>query len=411
MKEEKDGRITKGGKGCLGFFLGPALLIGAVYMLFWNEGNYFNIARALNELEPRVQQVEENSTPAPELEDKPVFMRGQASTTDVLRDEIYGIETNAIVLKRSVQYAQWVEKKTRRMGNEKKPMFMTEYEFNRNRDAEWIYTYDRYWKNDPVPSGTFYDTRYRDANRIFYKEENLELRAKNVQIGGYVLNSGQIARIGGARHAIFPTQIPSIVQGRAALNGKYLHIGREPQNGVYYAVNTQNPTIGDVRICWDANKPTQPVTLAAVQHGNSFVPYTADNGAKIDLLYTELLTCAQCFEKARNTNTAELWGVRFGGWLLLWGSFACMLSPLAKMIPFCRKVAEAGATVISLLLGTMLSLLTIGVAKLFFQPLLAVCLLLLSGGPLLLILLLRRRIPSVTPSKRNKKHFNKQIQS
>lgn len=408
-KEQKDGCVSKTSKGCLGFLLGPALLAGAVYMLFWNEGEYINISHALDEAEPQVQRVENIAAPAPENEGKLVFMRGQASTTDVLRDETYGVEANAIVLKRSVQYAQWVEKKTKRIGTEKKPVFMTEREFNRNRDNEWIYTYARYWKNDPVPSGAFYDVRYRDTNRIFYKEQNLELRAQNVQLGGFALTPGQISRIGGQRHAVPPTQIPPIVQGRAALNGQYLHIGRAPESGTYFEVNTQDPAIGDVRICWNAGKPAQTVSLVAVQRGNSFEPFTATNGAKVDLLYSEILNCPQCFEKARDTNTAQLWGVRFGGWLMLWGGFACMLSPLAGMVPFCRKLAEAGATVISLVLGTLLSLLTVGVAQLFFQPLQALLLLLLAGALLWLLMLLRRRIPA--PAKSEKKHFNKHPQA
>lgn len=117
--EQKDGCMAKTGKGCLGFFLGPALLIGSVYMLFWNEGEYLRVAQALDEAEPQVQQVENVESPAPELEGKLVFMRGQAATKDVLRDETYGVETNAIVLKRSVQYAQWVEKKDQTHGHRK----------------------------------------------------------------------------------------------------------------------------------------------------------------------------------------------------------------------------------------------------------------------------------------------------
>lgn len=376
------------------------MLIGAICMLFWNEGEYIRVAHALDEAEPLVQRVETIAAPAPEHEGKLVFMRGQASTTDVLRDETYGVEANAIVLKRSVQYAQWVEKKTKRMGTEKKPMFMSEYEFNRNRDNEWIYTYNRYWKNDPVPSGAFYDVRYRDANCVFYKEQNQELRAQNVQLGGFALTSAQISRIDGKRHAVHPTQIPPVVQGRAALNGAYLHIGRAPEGGLYYEVNTQDPAIGDVRICWDANNPTQTVSLVAVQRGNSFEPYTASNGAKVDLLYSEILNCPQCFEKARNTNIAQLWGVRFGGWLMLWGGFACILSPLARMIPFCRNLAEAGATIISMVLGTLLSLLTIGVAQIFFQPVLAICLLLLAGALIWLVIVLQRKAPSQQKNKK-----------
>ena len=61
------------------------------------------------------------------------------------------------------------------------------------------------------------------------------------------------------------------------------------------------------------------------------------------------------------------------------------------------------------MLGTLLSLLTVGVAQLFFQPLQALLLLLLAGALLWLLMMLRRRIPA--PAKSKKKHFNKHPQA
>jgi hypothetical protein len=127
-----------------------------------------------------------------------------------------------------------------------------------------------------------------------------------------------------------------------------------------------------VRISWRQTSPQRPVSLVAVQKGNSFEPYTATNGAVVDLFYTDTLGLPQCFEEARTTNTMNLWMVRMGGWLMFWGAFACMLKPLAGMVPVCRKLAEDGAVVISLILGTIGSLLTISVSWLFCRPLLAV---------------------------------------
>lgn len=55
----------KAGKGCLGFFLGPAMLVMAVCLLFNNEGDYLNTAQALDELQPLVQQVENTTKASP----------------------------------------------------------------------------------------------------------------------------------------------------------------------------------------------------------------------------------------------------------------------------------------------------------------------------------------------------------
>ncbi len=390
----------KAGKGCLGFFLGPAMLIMAVYLLFNNEGDYLNTAQALDELQPLVQHVENTATPDAALEGKPVHLSGTATTEDVLTDEAYGVQTQGIMLRRNVQYLQWVEKKKQRPGGDKKPTFQSEREYRHSRDDEWVYSYHLTWVNKPVNSATFYNTDYRNANYTHYKADNLENLAKNVFLGSYMLTDAQINRISSDGVRVTPKQVPESLKKHALLHGEYLFIGRAPEGSSYYPLNPQSPSVGDVRISWRQTSPQRPVSLVAVQRGNSFEPYTAANGAVIDLFYTDTLGVTQCFDEARTTNTINLWMVRMGGWLMFWGAFACMLRPLAGMVPVCRKLAEAGADVISLLLGTIGCLLTISVSWLFCRPVLAVVMLLVIIA--LIWLLVRKQRKSakvVVPTK------------
>ena len=383
----------KAGKGCLGFFLGPAMLVMAVYLLFNNEGDYLNTAQALDELQPLVQHVENTATPDAALEGKPVHLSGTATTEDVLTDDTYGVQAQGIMLRRNVQYVQWVEKKTKRTGSDTKPSFMTEAEYKRSRDDEWIYSYSLTWVNNPINSATFHNERYRNANYTHYKADTIELWAKNVQLGNYKLTDNQIRRIAADGKRVPPQQVPEALHKHAMLHGEYLFIGHAPEGSSYYPLDPQAPSVGDVRISWRQTSPQRPVSLVAVQKGNSFEPYTATNGAVIDLFYTDTLGITQCFDKARSTNTLNLWMVRMGGWLMFWGAFACMLRPLAGMVPVCRKLAEAGAEVISLLLGTICSLLTISVSWLFCRPVFAV-LMLLAIIALIWLLMKKQRKPA-----------------
>lgn len=383
----------KAGKGCLGFFLGPAMLVMAVYLLFNNEGDYLNTAQALDELQPLVQQVENTATPDAALEGKPVHLSGTATTGDVLVDEAYGVQAQGIMLRRNVQYAQWVEKKKKRIGDDKKPSYMTDTEYRRSRDNEWIYSYHLAWVNEPVNSATFHNERYRNANYTHYKADTIELWAKNVQLGNYKLTDNQIRRIAADGKRVPPQQVPEALHKHAMLHGEYLFIGHAPEGSSYYPLDPQAPSVGDVRISWRQTSPQRPVSLVAIQKGNRFEPYTATNGAVIDLFYTDTLGITQCFDKARSTNTVNLWMVRMGGWLMFWGAFACMLRPLAGMVPVCRKLAEAGAEVISLLLGTICSLLTISVSWLFCRPVFAV-LMLLAIIALIWLLMKKQRKPA-----------------
>ncbi|MBQ2380603.1 MAG: TMEM43 family protein [Akkermansia sp.] len=373
--EAKDGCAIKAGKGCLGFFLGPSIMVMAIYLLFTNEGSYLDMAQALDELQPQVQRIESTTTPNPELEGKPVHLSGTATTDDVLVDEAYGVQAPAIMLRRNVQYLQWVEKKKQRQGGDKKGTFQSEHEYRKSRDNEWVYSYHLAWVNEPVNSGVFYNTDYRNANYTHYKADNLVQQAQNVQVGNYKLTDAQISRISSDGVRVKAQQVPEALKKHAVLHGEYLFIGRAPEGSSYYPLNPQEPSVGDVRISWKKTSPKRPVSLVAVQTGNSFAPYTASNGATVDLLYTDTKNEAQCFDEARATNTMTLWMVRMGGWLMLWGAFACMLRPLAKMVPLCGKLAEAGAVAISLILGTILALLVITVSWFFCRPVLAVCML------------------------------------
>ncbi len=390
---EKDGCAMKAGKGCLGFFLGPAIMVMAVYLLFNNEGDYLNTAQALDELQPLVQHVENTATPDAALEGKPVHLSGTATTEDVLTDDTYGVQAQGIMLRRNVQYVQWVEKKTKRTGSDTKPTFMTEAEYKRSRDDEWIYSYNLTWVNNPINSATFHNERYRNANYTHYKADTIELWAKNVQLGNYKLTDNQIRRIAADGKRVPPQQVPEALHKHAMLHGEYLFIGHAPEGSSYYPLDPQAPSVGDVRISWRQTSPQRPVSLVAIQKGNRFEPYTATNGAVIDLFYTDTLGITQCFDKERSTNTMNLWMVRMGGWLMFWGAFACMLRPLAGMVPVCRKLAEAGAEVISLLLGTICSLLTISVSWLFCRPVFAV-LMLLAIIALIWLLMKKQRKPA-----------------
>ena len=368
-------------------------MVMAVYLLFNNEGDYLNTAQALDELQPLVQHVENTATPDAALEGKPVHLSGTATTEDVLTDDTYGVQAQGIMLRRNVQYVQWVEKKTKRTGSDTKPTFMTEAEYKRSRDDEWIYSYNLTWVNNPINSATFHNERYRNANYTHYKADTIELWAKNVQLGNYKLTDNQIRRIAADGKRVPPQQVPEALHKHAMLHGEYLFIGHAPEGSSYYPLDPQAPSVGDVRISWRQTSPQRPVSLVAIQKGNRCEPYTATNGAVIDLFYTDTLGITQCFDKARSTNTVNLWMVRMGGWLMFWGAFACMLRPLAGMVPVCRKLAEAGAEVISLLLGTICSLLTISVSWLFCRPVFAV-LMLLAIIALIWLLMKKQRKPA-----------------
>ena len=86
------------------------ILIGlATWGLWWNEGRTFKTAGAIGEAELVAQDVQDISRIDPALEGKVIHATGRAETQDILRDPVFGVEANAISLRRRAEFYQWEE--------------------------------------------------------------------------------------------------------------------------------------------------------------------------------------------------------------------------------------------------------------------------------------------------------------
>ena len=84
-------RISSSFKGMLP---GILMFLGAFPLLFWNEGRAVKTARALDEGQGVVIEVETNKTVDHDNDGKLVHMTGKAETKDVLEDATFGVREN-----------------------------------------------------------------------------------------------------------------------------------------------------------------------------------------------------------------------------------------------------------------------------------------------------------------------------
>ena len=89
-----------------GVLAGVVLICAATWLLWWNEERTFKTAGAIGEAQLVAQDVEDISRVDPELNGRVIHASGRADTKDVIRDPIFGVETNAINLKRNAEYYQ-----------------------------------------------------------------------------------------------------------------------------------------------------------------------------------------------------------------------------------------------------------------------------------------------------------------
>ncbi len=98
------------GESFKSLLFGLLLFVISFPVLFWNEGRAVKTAKSLNEGESVTVSVSSDAVD-PANEGKLVHTVGLATTTETIRDEMFGIEANAIRIKRVSEMFQWKEDK------------------------------------------------------------------------------------------------------------------------------------------------------------------------------------------------------------------------------------------------------------------------------------------------------------
>jgi hypothetical protein len=164
-------------------------------------------------------------------------------------------------------------------------------------------------------------------------------------------------------------------------------------SGNLYLGAPDNPQIGDERLSLTLTRPGE-VTVMAVQSENTFRPYETENGKTRFLLAEEKLDAADMVAREEGRAKGLRWGLRAGGFILMAIGFGLILRPLAVMadiIPIFGGVVGFAATVISLLLSAIISLIVIAVSWVFVRPLLGISLLVIAFGIIFLVIKLLRK--------------------
>ncbi|MFP3941319.1 MAG: TMEM43 family protein [Thermoanaerobaculia bacterium] len=105
------------------------------------------------------------------------------------------------------------------------------------------------------------------------------------------------------------------------------------------------------------------------------------------------------FQAAQRRNTLLTWGLRLGGLLLAAFGFGLVLRPLAilaDVLPPVGSLVGAGITLVSLLLGAVLSFLTVAVAWVVYRPVLGIALIALAAAAATFLVLRARKAEPAT---------------
>jgi hypothetical protein len=361
-----EGWLSRLGGSIKSVLVGVLFFLVSFPLLFWNEGRAVKTARSLDEGASAVVSVPSDRVD-PTNDKKLVHTTGQATTDEVLNDADFGIALNAIKLIRNVEMYQWEERTT---SEERKKL-------GGGTERVTRYDYEKVWASQVIDSDLFkHPEDHRNPSRMPF--ESRTLVARKVTLGAFTLSSEQVGMLDeGEDLQIDPAMEAAPRRVKVSLDSGMFHTGADPSS----------PDIGAVRVRFEVVRP-KAVSVVGQQTGDTFEPYKARAGDDILLVKESALSAAAMFEAARTENTIITWVLRVVGWLLMFFGLLMVFRPISvfgDVVPIVGSILGAGLGVFSFLVASALSTLTMGLAWVFYRPLLGFILLAASVGAFVLL--------------------------
>lgn len=345
----------------IGILIGFGLIIGAIVLIFWNEGHSLHTAQSLEQTRKSLVSVPDAPINT-QNNLKAIYLSGLATTKDTLTDTVLGINENAISLTRKVEMYQWketIETKTeKQLGGSEKQIK--------------TYSYNKIWSASLIDSSKFKDQEGHQ-NPATMPLSSQQQYAKNVTLGDFVLPDTLIQQIDLSK----PIDLASV--NKESLKTRFNKPIHLIKNKLYIGQNDQMPQTGDLRISLSAAYP-QDVSIIAQQTGNTLQPYIPPSGESIMLLSTGHHSSDQMIDEAKSQNRMLAWILRLVSLLMLIGGFSLILNPLvilADVLPFLGSIIGFGTGLIAFLCGISVWIIATSIAWFTTRPLISIGLLLI----------------------------------
>lgn len=374
----EDVQITSWGSRLMnsikGVLFGLALFLGSFVLLFLNEGRALKTAQGLEEGLARVVNVAADKVD-PAMENKLVHLTAPAVTTEKLKDAQFGVEKeNALRLSRQVEMFQWLEQSKTK----------TEKQLGGSEKKTTTYTYATGWSGHYIDSTKFHDPNgHTNPAQMEFSSDTID--ASPVTVGAFTLPQDMLRKLTPATPIALMDKtleaLPPSIKSRAKIDAGQLFIGANPAK----------PQVGDTRVKFLA-VDSGAISLIAKQAGKSFQPYVTKADTTLSMIKTGEQPADLMFKEARDANKALTWILRGVGLLLMTIGLGLIFAPFktfADVVPFLGSVLEMGIGIFALAVSLVLSVITIGVAWLFYRPLIGACL--IAGAVALLVFLKTRK--------------------
>ena len=160
---------------------------------------------------------------------------------------------------------------------------------------------------------------------------------------------------------------------------KLVHVA---DNVLYYGFSPNSPAVGDVRVTWTKVMPAK-ISIIAKQKDNTFTSYKTKKGKSFQTLVMGTRAADEIYEGAHSSNHTLMWILRILGIFMVIGGLKgifAFLATILKVVPFVANIIGWGVGVVCTVVGLVWSLIIIGVAWLFYRPLIGIAILAVAAA-------------------------------
>jgi len=337
----------------IGLLLGPVFVIGAIALLWWNEGRAVEAIVGLNNAASAT--VEASASPSPGNEGKLVHVIAPATAEEPITDDDLALGIRGqVAVARKVEMYQWKEHEQE----------STQTNTGGSQTTTKTYTYTQDWSDEPVDSSAFrHPDGHQNPSMPF---QSKRYAASDAKLGGWTLDADTLGRVD-------PVQALTVgVPDQWTRSGNYIVKG-----------NVGSPKTGDLRVSYTGLETGSTMSVLAQQSHNGFASYTTPNGYQVFLVALGNRPAAQMIAQQRANESMLTWILRGVGAVVMFIGFTMFFGPLSVMasfLPFLGSLVRGAAAALSLVISVPLTLIVIAAAWLAYRPILGGILILAAIG-------------------------------
>lgn len=389
MSTAAAGKMSAGGSGGLfRFGLGPAIIAGAAWIIFWNEGGAAKIQATVAEGASACVTVAADKID-PANEGQLVHVVGQVTTDETLLDPLLHVSAQALRLKRVVEMYQWQEAESR-IDNPAGPD-------GKSVPPTITYKHTQAWSSDAIDSSRFKEPNGHGNPPLSLKSE--EWSPKQAKLGAFDLTAPQIAKLTAGtplvlsdkqaqialppeQGAVFRTDEHLLIRPSAAAHGQALTFAAStspPQTPSPEIID--KPQVGDLRVKFISGPPKE-MTVIGKQVGNQIHPYPTKAGGDVGWFLTGKHAPEKLFASQLAWSSSGTWIMRAFALAVIYAGVFLTLGPLlryANSFAWLQSVVSIGAFYVRAGLTLAIAAALIGAAWFYYRPAYAIALFVVAG--------------------------------